>query len=438
MTEPMSALSTPTMSTPPKLKSKSDLPWFVVILVTGVLTGLLLFTLGWYYMLPSGQKEQLFSHPETLLPDVMGFAAPKVFLVMGVDMPPRGSKQDYTGVRTDTMLLARLDDKQHRVSVVSIPRDSKVYIGQGVNKINAAFALGGPELSLDTVRQTFNVNVDNYLVVNLRGVKDFIDALGGMDLYVEKAMNYDDNTAKLHIHFQPGYHHLNGALAEGYLRFRHDETGDIGRIRRQQQFIAALSSKFKDPATLLKIPSIIQAMQDHILTNASAQDLIRLAFAGKSLDKSNIRFATMPGTAGMDGGVSYWLIHPQEAEAVLNQFIQGVEPSEDQKGIESSPKVGILYTAGYKAELPLYKETLTQAGFQVSCSQTVKKTVTRVVMHNTTFAKSVETALRGTRQDLAHVQLIFAPHGSTLETNACGTTDYTVILGEDTRRISVQ
>ena len=267
---------------------------------------------------------------------------------MGVDMPPKGSAEAYKQVRTDTMMLVKLDPQSQKVNVISIPRDSKVYIAgnQGVNKINAALPLGGPDTAVTTVQQTLGVDVNNYLIINLRGVHEVVDAVGGIDIYVEKPMHYHDHTAHLNIDFQPGEHHLDGQQAEEYLRFRHDAYGDIGRIRRQQLFIAAFTAKLKDPSIILKLKPLIDASNKYVETNLSTQDLLSMALFAKGLNKSNYQTATLPGHPSSSSAVSYWIIDSKPAEDMVNRMIVGIDGAADGSGEAGTPAgaqtVGLL------------------------------------------------------------------------------------------------
>lgn len=414
-------------------KPKKEPSWFLIVLLSGILSGVLLFALGWYLYLPDMQKSTVLNR----IPGIAALNRPKLLLIMGVDMPPHGFKNDYKMVRTDTMMLVKLDTANKKVHIVSIPRDSKVYIAGGpqVDKINAAFTFNGPEGAVSTVENTLGVKIDNYAVMNLRGVRDVVDALGGIDIYVEKPMRYRDRTAKLNINLQPGKQHLNGVQAEGYLRFRHDALGDIGRIRRQQQFIAAISAKLKDPGVLFKVKPLIDASSKFVLTDMPPQEMLQLAMFAKDLDRSNYEVATLPGHPSSSSRVSYWIIDPQSAEAVLNRLIMGVqEETSEEPGAESEkPTVGILYTTDRSSALASYKAALEDKGFHVVCQSRIRGSGTKLITHSSHVSQAMEKKLQQTDPSLSSAQLIFSPHGGTFESNACGHSDFTVILGNDTR-----
>lgn len=423
-------------SSSPSAKEPS---WFLVVLLSGIISGVLLFTIGWYLSLPTAEKDAVFKNilsAGDIFPGIPGLTRPKVLLVMGVDMPPKGSGQDdYKYVRTDTMMLVKLDTFHKKVNIVSIPRDSRVFIPgtQRSDKINAAFTYGGPDLAVATVEQTFGVEVDNYVVVNVRGVRDFVDALGGIDLYVEKPMHYRDRTAGLNINLETGQQHLDGEQAEGFLRFRHDALGDIGRIRRQQQFIAAVTTKLKDPRTLLGIKPMLTASNNHILTDLATPELISLVLFGKELKRSSFQVATLPGHPSSSSYVSYWIIDKEPAEEVLNRLIIGLEDEIDPAAIEAGPTVGILYTSSHAEGIEAYQTQLEADGFKVVCKLKLNRTASRVIIHNNRQLKEIEQKIQRSNKAFKNAQLIFSPPGGTFETNSCGRSDFTVVLGEDTR-----
>ena len=176
-------------------------------------------------------------------------------LLLGVDS--NGADSDlWVGTRTDTIILMNVDPRTKTVNAISIPRDSKVYLpdGMGTQKINAAHAIGGIKMTIKTVEETLGVKIDHYIMFHDAGVRAIVKALGGVDIYVEKNMKYDDNAGKLHINISKGKHHLTDKDVVEYLRFRHDAMGDIGRTKRQQWFLRGLLADLKKPETVVAIP----------------------------------------------------------------------------------------------------------------------------------------------------------------------------------------
>lgn len=231
-----------------------------------------------------------------------------------------GQDVSYHGVpaRSDTMLLVSLDPTHHAIHVLSIPRDSRVPIpGHGVDKINAALAIGGPRLSEETVREFLGVPVDHYVLVNLEGLDHLVDLIGGVDLYVDRNMYYTDRAAGLYIRLHKGWQHLDGQEAHEFIRFRHDVLGDIMRVQRQQRFLEAVQTKLLQPTMLLKLPFLVQGVMQNVQTDLSYPELLEWASWAKGIGKGQVRMVTLPGRfSGNQYPVSYWLVDPRQAHAI--------------------------------------------------------------------------------------------------------------------------
>ncbi len=178
------------------------------------------------------------------------------FLLVGSDGRGELSDADIqrlgTGVaegqRTDSIMLVHLPD-DGEPTMLSIPRDSYVPIrGYGTNKINASFSVGGPQLLVDTVEQNTGLRVDGYLEIGFLGFANVVDSLGGVQMCLDAPMQDD----KAHIDLPAGCQVLDGPNALGYVRARYsDPEGDLGRVERQREFLAALSQKAASPANAL-------------------------------------------------------------------------------------------------------------------------------------------------------------------------------------------
>jgi LCP family protein required for cell wall assembly len=203
---------------------------------------------------------------------------------------------------SDTMLLAFLNPEHERVSVMHIPRDTEAYVGnRGIQKINSANALGGPELAKTSVTSLLDVPVDHYLVMNIQGLVQLVNELGGITVHIPKKMNYMDWTAKLKIDLEPGVHTLTGNQAMGFVRFRHDALGDIGRIQRQQIFLQAAWQKMLNPSSWVHIPALMGIAQQNIRTDMTNTDLLEILHFICSVPKDNVRFVMLPGQFAGNG-----------------------------------------------------------------------------------------------------------------------------------------
>lgn len=285
-------------------------------------------------------------------------------LLLGVDS--NGSKTDpWTGTRSDTIVILNIDPKTHSVNAISVPRDSKVYLAgdHGVQKINAAHALGGVRLTKQTVEDTLGIKIDRYIVVSDEAVKRLIDSLGGIPIYVEKNMSYDDYSGKLHVHLRKGLNVLNGTNAVGYLRFRHDGLGDIGRTQRQQWFMRGLLEKIQTPQAIAKIPEMLNIANTYVKTDLSLYEMSQYAAMAKSFDISKIEVATLPGSPNKKGSVSYWILDPDKTQEVINRLIYRDKPEISSENVVA----GIMYAPEKEQEAMRLKSQLEELGFKVNC-----------------------------------------------------------------------
>jgi len=240
-----------------------------------------------------------------------------VFVGIDVNRDRRG--MPYTKhSRSDTILVVNFDRFGEKVSAISVPRDTLAAIpGHYSTKINAAHALGGPELLLSTLDESLGIHSDYFIKVKFAGLEKAVDAVGGVDLFVEKDMDYDDNWGQLHIHLKEGFQHLDGAKAHQYARFRHDAMGDIGRVARQQKLMKALAKKMLSPGMIPRIPMFIKVFKENVETNMTTSQLLSLGAFMKSVNPDSIGTMTLPGIPR--GG--YWVADPSEAPKVLSQLL---------------------------------------------------------------------------------------------------------------------
>jgi polyisoprenyl-teichoic acid--peptidoglycan teichoic acid transferase len=254
---------------------------------------------------------------------------PVTFLLAGVSHNYSGyhtrAPEDFSGL-TDTMIVVQFNPQQHALKLLSIPRDTRVGAGTRANdKINAAI-LGGPNASVRAIEGLLGVPINGYLLVSIDGSKALVNALGGIDLFVPQAMDYSDTAAKLEIHLKPGLQHLNGVQAEGFLRFRHDNLGDIGRTQRQQAFMRALLERLKSPAGILALPKVAKAIEANTRTNLSREHVgMALGFL---MSRPRTDTLLLPGDFGRLGGKSFWLPDNQAIQNLVVKHLRGTNQFE--------------------------------------------------------------------------------------------------------------
>lgn len=226
----------------------------------------------------------------------------KNIVVLGCDI-----RKDDVG-RSDTLFVAMLDKSKKNAALLSVPRDTRVKIkGHGWDKINAAFAYGGHKLTQETVQDFLGIKLNNYVVVDFQGFQGLVDAVGGVDINVEKRMYYYDAYANYEIDIRPGKQHLDGKTAMQYVRYR-DEEGDIGRIRRQQKFIMALYREIASKNIIAKMPGVSKQIMSMIKTDLSLKEMVELGNVMRSmLEKDSLKMAMVPGEPKYIDGISYWI-----------------------------------------------------------------------------------------------------------------------------------
>lgn len=226
----------------------------------------------------------------------------KNIVVLGVD-----ERDDDVG-RSDTLFVVMFDSKTKTASLLSVPRDTRVRIeGHGWDKINHAYAYGGHKLTQKTVEELLGIRINNYVMVDFKGFEGLVDAIGGIDIDVEKDMYYHDTWDGFTVDLKKGRQHLDGKTAIQYVRFR-DEEGDIGRIRRQQHFLMAVYDKITSADMLLHIPGLAKQLTSMVKTDMPLSDMIDIGKALHSMVKEKgLSMAMVPGEPKYIDGVSYWL-----------------------------------------------------------------------------------------------------------------------------------
>lgn len=228
---------------------------------------------------------------------------------------------------SDTMMLIRFDPESKRIVVLGIPRDTRIERDGRVEKINAVDHESGTATAAREISKLLGgVGVDRYIRMNNMGVVKLIDALGGVTLTVPKDIKYQDDSQHFYINLKAGRQHLDGQKLIGFLRFRNDANGDIGRMQRQQLAIKALTEQVVNPMTVARIPQLFSIIQSHIDTNLTVEEILALGGFSMHTGKSKMQMLMLPGDYNGDGkhSVSYWL--PDEKgiqNMVARYFDQG-------------------------------------------------------------------------------------------------------------------
>ena len=335
-------------SEPEKMSRNMKLAIFgisLVVLIAG-------FVAVWSF---SGCFKKMNETPEDILPadEVLAPIDPETgkinVLVVGLD---KG------GYHTDTIIIASCDLDNNCVNMLSIPRDTRMYVGGHYQKINASYAIrqngkmkgiGG---TIEAVTRLTGIPIHHYIVFECNTFREFIDALGGIDFDVPQNMNYDDPVQDLHIHLKKGFQHLDGDKAEQLVRFRRYPTGDIKRVEVQQEFLKALADQKLNLTIIAKLPELFEVWTKNIKMSFTAGDVVKYSGNLKNLKSENIKAYLLPGVAdGEHYGASYWIADIEETKKLV----------EETFGYDAS-KITIHSPDGKSASKDVKRTTTTKPG----------------------------------------------------------------------------
>ncbi|CAM3326829.1 LCP family protein [Paenibacillus lupini] len=273
-----------------KKTARSRKKWIIGVSITALI--LMLFGyfgyqgFGVYHALDgldqSKDELQIGAHQEdeTMKPEEWTGTEPVNILLMGGDN--RGLNKNESA-RSDSLLVVSMNPVTKQARLFSVLRDTYVSIaGHDEGRINTALALGGPNLAMKTVGDLLGLDIQYYVYTDFEGFKSLIDAIGGVELDVEKAMNYTDNADgnRYDIHLKKGLQKLDGTNALGYVRFRHDAMSDFARTERQRKLLAAVADKLKSGWNLTKMKPIVESVAPYVQSNLDVSDMMELAALG--------------------------------------------------------------------------------------------------------------------------------------------------------------
>ncbi|MBV8884584.1 MAG: LCP family protein [Chroococcidiopsidaceae cyanobacterium CP_BM_RX_35] len=325
-----------------RAKSRSRLWWGLALTTVGLLSTIAggLFAISFAskpLMQSQAQKQAGVFNSASISGTGLSFAQlthPVNVLILGIDnddnfdhpqLSTKSTSAQAFSNPSDTMLLVRFLPDTHQINVLSIPRDTLVHLPRiSIAKIDWANLVGGAALAAQTVSQQIGgeIPIDRYVRLSRNGFIQLVDTLGGVEVTIPKRMDYVDETQHLNIHFLPGRQKLNGRHLEEYVRFRHDKLGDIGRVQRQQEVLKAIMQTLLQPATLAKLPQILQVAQSNIDTDLSVQEILTLVQVTLTTDRERNNFLMLPGRFSRPGEYtrSYWIEDRQAAAPILARY----------------------------------------------------------------------------------------------------------------------
>lgn len=234
-------------------------------------------------------------------------------LLLGIDTGDLGRTEQG---RSDTLMVATVNPNDNKTTLVSVPRDTYVdIVGYGTqDKINHAYAFGGAAMSMDTVEKYLDIPIDHYVSINMMGIKELVDAVGGVDVNNDLEFTQDGHQ------YAFGPIHLNGDEALGYIRMRHeDPRGDYGRQLRQRSIVEAVIQKVLTLDGVTQYRNILDAVEGNMKTDLSFNNMQKIALDYRSAF-TTIDQLQMQGDGFMQDGVSYQRVSDEELQSVQNKL----------------------------------------------------------------------------------------------------------------------
>ncbi|MED0935414.1 LytR family transcriptional regulator [Bacillus cereus] len=303
-----------------RIKKKRRRKFFYFLIFVFLFGGVGLYILNSYSSLMGMYSGFTRQKSDLRTEDVEITKEPFTLLIMGIE----DYATDGQNGRTDSLMFATVNPKTKKISLMSIPRDSRVpIVGKNKeDKINAAHAYGGEEMAIKTVEGFLKVPVDHYIKIDFQGFKGIVDAVGGVtvdvpfDFWERSDVDYYKK-----IEFKQGQQDLNGEEALAYVRMRkQDPNGDYGRAARQRQLLAAVAQKLNSASTVFKIKDLTTVVGKYIKTDIPISDGLALYNKLSGFDPSTIQTLKLEGEDKKIGGIYYFLPDPIGVETVRNEI----------------------------------------------------------------------------------------------------------------------
>lgn len=393
-----------------------------------------------------GMLATTFGHDETTLEKL-----PKMYCLI------LGKSQGLT----DTIMLASYDPKTQEAALLSIPRDT--FVGNSESsaspsdKINAIYNMyndkqKGLEKLLEKVRNLTEIDVRYYVMVDTEALKVLVDEIGGVTFDVPIDMKYDDNKQGLHIDLKAGVQKLDGDKAEQVVRFRHNNDGstypssygtqDIGRMKTQRAFLAALAKQTLVPANITKIPEFLDIAKEYVETNLDFDAIKDYVPYAVNFNTDNLKTDKLPGVAQYINGWSFYKADKTETKELIQELFfthnTNIE-GEDGNSISntmagdnnetnqtvselnrSEVNIEVLNGSGSSTNLSEVVAELKAVGYKVSKTGKTTTTSKTTIINRGNVSENIENDIKK-----------ILDTGSITNGQSSGETDVTIILGTD-------
>ncbi len=317
---------------------------------------------------------------------------------------------DKEELHTDVVFVASFDPETKKIALVSVPRDTKVKMtdemlqslrdrnqfiptknGEGVCKFTEVHAYAGPDyankFSVLQLEDLLGIKVDYYVNVNIKGFRELVDAIGGVDIDVPQDMKYKDPEQDLFINLKAGYQTLDGEKAEQLVRYRDGYVQkDLQRIKMQQDFLKALLKKVTSTETILSnLPGLIKTALDNVETDVTVGDALGYVKYIKDINADNMTMETIPGEGGK------FFIHDEEGtKELVDRIFYGKEESEETEGADNTAasdsreySIEIANGGNTNGLAGKKKDMLAKEGYEIAFVSTYtgdKKENTRIIV----------------------------------------------------------
>lgn len=315
----------------------------LVFLIVGGGTAFALYANSINESLAGSKTKEEIDAIESTLVAVQSYSDPFYVVLIGSD--ERTDSEDM-GKRSDTNILVRVDPANCAITLLSIPRDTKIELdGYGVQKFNAAYSYFGTAGAIEATSELCDVDISHYAEVNFDELIELVDVIGGVEIDVEQRI---DNPKAGSVVIEEGLQTLDGEAALVYVRDRDYADGDYTRTSHQRELIEAILKKIMN-LSVAELPGAIQKAAGCVTTDLKVDQIIDLALQFKDINNLKIYSAVLPSTTAMIDGLSYVIADPQGLIEVMKLVESGKDPS--------TYKSTFVYTGGNSAGSAEYTDS---------------------------------------------------------------------------------
>ena len=350
---------------------------------------------------------------------------------------------DADGYRTDLILLCRYNVTENKVSVLQIPRDTRIEkTNRHDKKINSSYSTAEKEQTLcNEIEMLTGIKPDKHVIVSFKAFREIIDAIGGVTVDVPMRMDYDDPFQNLNIDLYPGTQVLNGRQAEMFMRFRYNNdgtgypNGDIDRIAAQKKLYESVIDAVISGKTILKVPKILSILTSNVKTNFTGEDIIRYMGRIPSFKMENINILSLPGEgAYADDGISYFFHNETETQVLLDEYFFSMEKegriAKEISAKNKFVKVKLLDATGIDTAtadvLEVVSEVFEEYKFKIVSTEKTDKIqdTSKLINHNNKKAADLVKAIYDNVEIVDGIEVYVERQGEK-------SPDVTLVIGSD-------